>query len=178
MNVLTKGVIVILVAACCTLSAVHAIDTTITLNGKIVAAACTIETRLTDGLEVNLGSAKNIQMQHPGDAGNWRSFTLKLFNCPLGTTKSTVTFIGTPDSDDATLFANTEPSATAASKVGVQMADDDDRTTVLSNTSTMTVNVDGNQQAIFPLAVRLYTPTGGVQAGKVSCQVLVSFTYQ
>ncbi|MEX2944478.1 fimbrial protein [Serratia fonticola] len=147
--------------------------------GKVIAASCTVNPVLVGGQEVNLGTLGRTQFQHASDAGEWKSFTLSLTNCPVGTSQTAVTFTGTPDSTDATLFANTEPAVTAALGMAVQMAKDANRNEVLSTGSTMTVNVDTfTGTANFPLAARLYTPSGGVQAGQVSSSVLVNFTYQ
>lgn len=156
---------------------VEAADVTIT--GKVTAASCTVSPILVGGLAVNLGTLARTQFQNASDAGDWKSFSLNLTNCPTGTTDSTVTFTGTPSGTGGTLFANTEPVTTAATNMAVQMAKDADHNAVLSNGSTMTVNVDTlTGTATFPLAARLYTPSGGVQAGQVSSSVLVNFTYQ
>lgn len=158
-------------------SKVEAADVNIT--GNVTAAACTVSPALTGGQTVDLGTLGRTQFQHAGDTGNWKSFTLNLTNCPGGTSKSTVTFTGTADGTDGTLFANTETAATAAPNIAIQMAKDTDHSAILSNSSTMTVDIDSlTSTATFPLAARLYTPSGGVQAGQVSSSVLVNFTYQ
>ncbi|MBK5071720.1 type 1 fimbrial protein [Budviciaceae bacterium CWB-B4] len=154
---------------------VHAADVNIT--GRVTAAACTVSPILAAGQEVNLGSVGRTKFQNANDTGDWKSFTLNLTNCPTGTTKSTVTFNGTPDGTDNTLFANTEPSASAATNMAVQLAQDADHNVILSNNSTMTVNIDAGS-ATFPLAARLYTPLGTAGVGQVSSSVLVNFTYQ
>lgn len=150
----------------------------INVTGKVIAAACTVDSGLASGQTVDLGTLGRTSLLHPGDAGDWRSFTLSLSNCPPGSSSSTVTFTGTPDSHDVSLFANTGPALTAAQNVAVQIAKDSDRSIILSNTSTFTVAVDSSHNAIFPLAARLFTPVGGVQAGAVVSTVLVNFTYQ
>lgn len=150
----------------------------INVTGKVIAASCTVSPGLAGGQTVDLGTLGRTSLQHPGDAGDWRSFSLNLSNCPPGTSSSTVTFTGVPDSDDASLFANTEPALSSAQNVAVQMAKDSERNVVLSNASTFTVAVDSSHNATFPLAARLFTPVGGVQAGAVASSVLVNFTYQ
>lgn len=156
---------------------VEAADVTIT--GKVIASSCTVSPVLVAGQEVNLGTLGRTKFQFANDTGDWKSFSLNLTNCPAGTSQTTVTFTGTPDGNDATLFANTEPAATAASNMAVQMVKDADHSAVLSTGSTMTVNVDTlTGTATFPLAARMYTPSGGAQAGNVTSSVLVNFTYQ
>lgn len=151
----------------------------VTITGKVIAASCTVSPVLAGAQMVDLGTLGRTQFQNASDGGGWKSFSLNLSNCPASTTQTTVTFTGTPDGTNATLFANTEPVATAAANMAVQMAKDADHSAVLSTGSTMTVNVDTlTGTATFPLAARLYTPTGGAQAGQVSSSVLVNFTYQ
>ncbi|MBK5143074.1 fimbrial protein [Budviciaceae bacterium BWR-B9] len=143
----------------------------------MTASACTVNPILAAGQEVNLGTQGRTKFQAANDAGAWENFTLNLTNCPAGTTQSTVTFSGTPDGTNSTLFANTEPAASAATHMAVQMVKEADHNAILSNNSTMTVNISAGS-ATFPLAARLYTPLGEAGAGKVSSSVLVGFTYQ
>lgn len=151
----------------------------VTVTGKVIASSCTVSSSLAGGQDVNLGTLGRVRFQNANDTGDWRSFSLNLTNCPAGTSQATATFTGTPDGTNTTLFANSEPMATAAPNMAVQMVKDTDHSAVLSNASTMTVNIDTLAgTATFPLAARLYTPVGGAQAGQVSSSVLVNFTYQ
>lgn len=150
------------------------------LHGNVIAAACTVSMTLAQGQSVSLGELGRSKFQRSGDADpNWHNFSLDLTLCPAGTTRSTVTFTGTPDGVDATLFANTASSGAAATNIAVQLSKQSDNTAILSDGSTMTVNVNtGAGTATFPLAARMKTPTGDVGAGIVNSTVLVDFTYQ
>ena len=151
----------------------------VAVTGKVIAASCTVSPVLAGAQEVNLGTRGRSQFQFANDAGDWKSFSLNLSNCPAGTSQTKVTFTGTPDGTNATLFANTEPVATAAANMAVQMAKGGDHSAILSTNSIMTVAVDTlTGTATFPLAARMYTPSGGAQAGNVTSSVLVNFTYQ
>lgn len=168
-----------LLPALAVLPGTQALAADVTITGKVTAAACTVNPVLVAGQTVDLGTLGRTRFQNANDAGDWKSFNLTLTNCPAGTTSSTVTFTGTPAGTGGTLFANTEAAATAATNMAVQMAKDADHNAVLSNGSTMSATVDTTAgTATFPLAARLYTPTGSVQAGQVSSSVLVNFTYQ
>lgn len=148
--------------------------------GLVVAAPCTVSPVLEAGQSVSLGSLSSSKFKNPGDADTtWHNFSLELTNCPGGTTQSTVTFSGTADANDATLFANTEPPASAAPNMAVQVSQQSNNSVIVSNGSTMTVNVNTqNGTASFPLAARMKTPKGNTQAGNVTSTMLVSFTYQ
>lgn len=165
---------------CLSAWSVNAADTTITIGGKVISATCTVGTTLAAGQLVELGTLGSNNLQKAGDADPaWHNFSLELTNCPTGITSSTVTFSGTPDNYDSTLFANTEPQSSAAENVAVEMSKQSDNSTILSNNSQMTVNINTLAgTASFPLAARMKTPTGGVHAGHVSSTVLVDFIYQ
>lgn len=80
---------------------------TIDITGTVVASPCTVNGG-DESLDVNLGN--NIEadeMSSPGNATNWKNFSLKLTNCPPSTTSFSVAFAGTADSDDASFYANT-----------------------------------------------------------------------
>lgn len=161
------------------LSTGEALAADVNITGKVIAAACSVSTSLSSGQQVDLGTLGRTKFQFANDAGEWQSFSLLLNNCPEGTKRSTVTFTGTADENDATLFANTEPETSAAKNIAIEMAKDADHSVVLSNNSTMTVDVDTTgKSATFPLAARMYTSVGGVQTGTVTSTVLVNFTYQ
>lgn len=157
---------------------VMAIDAYMLVKGKVVASACTVETGLAGGKTVDLGTFGRTKFKHSGEAGDWVDFTLNLSNCPPGTTKSTVTFTGNPDSDDATLFANSEPTESAATHIAIQMTKGNDRNAILSNNSSWEASVDSGRNIVFPLSARMITPAGSVRAGQVSGSVMVNFTYQ
>jgi minor fimbrial subunit len=168
-----------LLSALAVLPGTKAQATDVTITGKVIASSCTVSPVLAAGQTVDLGTLGRTHFQAANDAGTWTSFALNLTNCPAGTTSVKATFTGTPDGTNSNLYANTEPAATAAPNMAVQMADDANRSTVLSTGSVMSVTVDTlTGTATFPLAARLYTPTGGAQAGQVSSSVLVNFTYQ
>ena len=151
----------------------------VNITGLVIAPSCTINPVLVAGQPVSLGSPRSDTLQNSGDADPvWNNFTLELTHCPLATSSSTVTFTGTPDADDASLFANTEPVGSAASNVAIEISRQSDHSAIISNGSTLTERVATVTRTVsFPLAARIKTPTGNVTGGAVSASVLVDFTY-
>ena len=151
----------------------------VNISGKVIAAACTVSSSLAAGQAVPLGTLGSTSFQSSGDADpTWHPFTLDLTNCPAGTTTSTATFSGTPDVTDDQLFANTEPAASAATNIAVEVKQSNN-SSIVHNGSTMTIEVNATARtASFPLEARMKTPLGNVQAGNVSSTMLVDFTYQ
>lgn len=171
------GTLLFITGIFCSAGNVKSATTNINLDGKITAAACTVETKLANGLNINLGKTLYTSMQNSGDGGAWSDFSLNLTSCPRGTNRSTMTLSGIVDNDDSSLFINTATGESAATNVAVQLANQTNRSQILSNNSQVTVAINNNQ-ASFPLSARMYTPSGGVTPGLVKTTVLVNFTYQ
>ncbi|MCU6208169.1 fimbrial protein [Enterobacter cloacae] len=152
---------------------------TLNVTGIVKAEPCTVEPILETGLAVSLGSLSASLFQNSGAADSmWHNFSLKLNNCPAATAKVTATFSGKPDITDGTLFANLESSGDAAKNMAIQVSKQSDNSDIISNNSTMSVNVNPtDNSATFLLAARMISPLGNAVSGKVSSTMLVSFTY-
>ena len=86
-----------LLATFCALftATLQAADVTITVNGRVVAKPCTIQTKEAN---VNLGDLYTRNLQQPGSASGWHNITLSLTDCPVET--SAVTAIVTVSTDN------------------------------------------------------------------------------
>lgn len=73
-----------LLATFCALftATLQAADVTITVNGRVVAKPCTIQTKEAN---VNLGDLYTRNLQQPGSASGWHNITLSLTDCPVKT---------------------------------------------------------------------------------------------
>ena len=73
-----------LLATFCALftATLQAADVTITVNGRVVAKPCTIQTKEAN---VNLGDLYTRNLQQPGSASGWHNITLSLTDCPVET---------------------------------------------------------------------------------------------
>lgn len=67
-----------LLATFCALftATLQAADVTITVNGRVVAKPCTIQTKESN---VNLGDLYTRNLQQPGSASGWHNITLSYF---------------------------------------------------------------------------------------------------
>ncbi|CAI2065856.1 type 1 fimbrial protein [Serratia fonticola] len=174
MNKFAKGLIAALVVGSCSLAA-HAADTTITLNGRVTAAACTINNSgsytytMPDVTAATLNAANSF-------SSTWKTFDVILSNCPAGTSSVTATFDGTADSNDPNKYANAT-GASYANNVSVQLQNRSGTPADKGRTSTMTVNVDGARNATFDLQARPYSTPGNATVGDINTVVLMNFTY-
>ncbi|ASG17118.1 type 1 fimbrial protein [Salmonella enterica] len=148
--------------------------TNIDITGTVVASPCTVNGG-DDTLAVNLGN--NIQaddLSTPGNGTNWKSFVLKLTDCPASTTSFSVAFSGTTDDDDAAFYKNTG----TATHLKLELVSKDGNTTY-SNGATL-------ENVLIPADTRAYNldmkaravSTGLVMPGTIKGQVQATFTYQ
>lgn len=147
--------------------------TQININGVVTASACTVENGATP-VNVPLDPIGATNMATAGQTGAWKTFSLKLINCPVSTTVSTATFSGTPAGSDAAKYTNTG----TATNIEIELQNATN-SAVLSNGQTYVTNVDSaTHQAVYNLQARAYTVEGSVMPGTIVGTVQASFTYQ
>lgn len=169
MSGLMKGMWLVMAAGMIS-SAVQATD--LNMTGIVLASPCTVDTG-SISQDVDFGQLHNTDLRTAGDASEWKPFEVKLTNCPASTTSVKVTFSGTRDSTNATLYAN----AGSATNAAVQMAQTANKSLVQGDGSSMTVAVNAQHNAIYALAGRVMS-TGGTGPGTFRSVVQMSFTYQ
>ncbi|MEN0614295.1 fimbrial protein [Klebsiella indica] len=146
------------------------------VKGNIYFLPCNVSTD-TKYQEVDFGTFLKSDFQTPGTASEWKTFNLKVENCPPGTTKATVKFDGITDSDDATHFAN-QAASNPAQNIALQVTNAG-HTITYKNQDQMTIDINsGNATGVFPLAARLYSTQGAVTAGRFESVVQLTFTWQ
>lgn len=153
---------------------IQAADTTITINGKVTAAACTINNGGT--YTITMPDVTAATLNTPSSYGAWESFNITLSNCPAGTSTVTATFDGTPDSQDALKYANSLGTG-YAKNVSVQVQNRSGTSSDKGKNSTMTVDVDESKNATFDLQARPYSSSGNATVGNITTLVLMNFSY-
>lgn len=93
----------------------RAVDVTITVNGRVVAKPCTIQTKEAN---VNLGDLYTRNLQQHGSASGWHNITLSLTDCPVET--SAVTAIVTGSTDNTGYYKNEG----TAENIQIELRDD------------------------------------------------------
>ena len=151
-----------LLATFCTLftATLQAADVTITVNGRVGAKPCTIQTK-----------EANVNLQQPGSASGWHNITLSLTDCPVET--SAVTAIVTGSTDNTGYYKNEG----TAENIQIELRDDQDAT--LKNGDSKTVIVDEiTRNAQFPLKARAITVNGNASQGTIEALINVIYTWQ
>ncbi len=159
-----------LLATFCALftATLQAADVTITVNGRVVAKPCTIQTKEAN---VNLGDLYTRNLQQPGSASGWHNITLSLTDCPVET--SAVTAIVTGSTDNTGYYKNEG----TAENIQIELRDDQDAT--LKNGDSKTVIVDEiTRNAQFPLKARAITVNGNASQGTIEALINVIYTWQ
>ncbi len=149
--------------------AANAADVTITINGQVVAKPCTIA---TTNANVALGNLPTFSFVNAGSTSDWKTVTLDLTNCPIGTSSVKATFTGTSDST-GTYFSNQG----TAGNIALQLADSSGNN--LTNGGSLTSAVsDSTLSTAFNLQVRAITPAGNVTQGTIQSTIDVTYTWQ
>ncbi len=163
------GVRFLLATFCALFTAtLQAADVTITVNGRVVAKPCTIQTKEAN---VNLGDLYTRNLQQPGSASGWHNITLSLTDCPVET--SAVTAIVTGSTDNTGYYKNEG----TAENIQIELRDDQDAT--LKNGDSKTVIVDEiTRNAQFPLKARAITVNGNASQGTIEALINVIYTWQ
>ena len=145
-----------LLATFCALftATLQAADVTITVNGRVVAKPCTIQTKEAN---VNLGDLYTRNLQQPGSASGWHNITLSLTDCPVET--SAVTAIVTGSTDNTGYYKNEG----TAENIQIELRDDQDEIT---------------RNAQFPLKARAITVNGNASQGTIEALINVIYTWQ
>lgn len=159
-----------LLATFCALftATLQAADVTITVNGRVVAKPCTIQTKEAN---VNLGDLYTRNLQQPGSASGWHNITLSLTDCPVET--SAVTAIVTGSTDNTGYYKNEG----TAENIQIELRDDQDA--ALKNGDSKTVIVDEiTRNAQFPLKARAITVNGNASQGTIEALINVIYTWQ
>ena len=151
-----------LLATFCALftATLQAADVTITVNGRVVAKPCTIQTKEAN---VNLGDlyTSNAEKERKNIA----------LNCPVET--SAVTAIVTGSTDNTGYYKNEG----TAENIQIELRDDQDAT--LKNGDSKTVIVDEiTRNAQFPLKARAITVNGNASQGTIEALINVIYTWQ
>lgn len=166
MTILKKGKWIILLYSAF-IASVSASDVTITVNGKVVAKPCTIETTKAT---VDLGDLLTFNFIAAGSTSAWHDVTLNLTNCPVGTSQITATFSGTADSSG---YYKNQGSAGS-----IQLELQDSGGAKLNNGSTKTIQVDNNTlSGRFPLKVRALSVSGNATQGTIQSIINVTYTW-
>lgn len=164
------SVIILTLFYICNASA-DTVSATIEVTAKITALPCVVDTD-TVNKPVDLGSVFAHNMT-AGTGSEWKEFELSVHDCPANWTKAVVTFTGTPAAEDG-YFAN---SGTGADGLVLQITDRS-HSVNYGNNDQMTVDIDTDRRASFPLAARMYSPEGSASAGDFSSVIQIDFTYQ
>lgn len=142
----------------------------IRLQGRVVAAPCVVEQQ-----SVNVSLGDNIKMSDLVVAGSftpWVAFDIRVYNCPLNTAYSTITFSGTADESNPDFRYQNNGTATG---VAIELLAQDG--TPLGNGKSMVGSI-ANQEFTWNLRTRAFTETGSVKPGTVSTVISATLTYQ
>lgn len=152
------------------IGALHAEPVNINITGNVVASPCVVNNSETN-VSVDLGQTIQASDFDKAGAGSTpKAFNLSLASCPLGTSKVIVTFTGTADTAQPTMFKNTG----TATELAVELSS---AGTVLGNNSSLTQSVAADKTVVYNLSARAVSASGSVMPGSVASVIQANFTY-
>ncbi|CAI0798856.1 putative fimbrial protein SthD [Serratia quinivorans] len=143
---------------------------TVNITSNVIAAPCVIDG--AGSLDIKLDDIVVSKLQKSGDTGPFKSFDLKLKDCPAATTKVTASYTGTASPLSANSFINTG----TASQLVLYLQDSASKEIAPNTTRQVDVN-STSKTAVFSQKVQIYAK-GLATAGTVIGNIVVSFTYQ
>lgn len=153
---------------------VYAGDFVINIEGGVLSGPCIIDAGSANQT-VNFGKMAIYNIDQVGDGSSWQYFTIKLRNCPADIETAVATFTGRTSSYDPTVFANSG----TASGLGIQLAQRDFASVIISNGSRMEIPVGPNQTAEFAVGARVVRLSdASVNTGTINGVVQFTITYQ
>ncbi|MBY5924134.1 MULTISPECIES: fimbrial protein [unclassified Halomonas] len=169
------GLTLALFSAC----SAQAADGTITFNGEIVAANCTIPTADTS---VTLPTVSTSAFGAAGTRAGQKAFQLAL-TCTAGTTgaqKVAVRFTGDDSQVDPTTGLFLLDATSTAQNVGIAVYDaNDDWVKAANNASTPAVDiVAGSGTTLIPLTAWYQSTAAAVTAGTVNATGAIEIVYE
>ncbi|MDX6842943.1 MAG: fimbrial protein [Hafnia sp.] len=153
-------------------------QTAVMVTANVVASPCVV---LSPNLTIPLGNIEASTLESANVYTAWSEMTstatIKLANCPAGTTEVLMTFTGPPDPNGGVgSFLNMDTGTGAATNVSVQLKPSGS-TDPIRNNEVMDIPIETGA-ALIPLSARLYTKSGGVTPGRVSSVINVAFSYK
>ncbi|WP_211465553.1 fimbrial protein [Collimonas silvisoli] len=143
---------------------------TITAEGVVYAAPCTLEAGLTQ--TIDLGRDKIQALNVAGSESRPQPFVIRFDKCPASSSKVNIKFDGVADPGDATVFKN----AGTAIGLGVRIYPKDQQTPV-SPGATQSARIT-NAQAELAFLATIYSSAGNAQAGSIDVTVPIVLSYE
>src|SRR5690606_13216089 len=131
----------------------------INFTGEIIDSACTVVNGLSNPLNVSLGKVSKSAFTGSGSTTSTTRVSIQLKDCPETVTSASVTFGGTPDSNNKDILAVTSGTG-SASGVGVQLLDKTENPLSLYTASAAYTLTPGTTTNDLQFGAR-YIQTGG-----------------
>ncbi len=157
-------------------TAAHASDGTITINGQVNAATCTVAVTGTSGSTVTLPTVATTVLAAAGNTAGQTAFSIGLTGCSAGVTKAATYFEAGPNVNAAGRLNN----PVGAANVNVELVNSNGTTPIVIGSAAPTTGIGS-----FPVAsgsatlnyFARYYATGAATAGAVATSVTFSMVY-
>lgn len=150
----------------------------IDMSGTVVATSCDVNAADTTQT-VFIGSFGSNTFHSVGDVSASADLRIRLTDCSSGIAGATVTFSGTPDSNNGKLLAlsDTSGARAMASGVGVEILDSSRKSLAINTASESQPLVEGDNN-ILTFYLRYQATKMPVTAGNASAVMYFDLSYQ
>ncbi len=145
------------------------------ITGTVTTDSCTVSTD-SQSLQVPLGDVVTGMFVRPGDTSPEKRFVIKLTDCDEGITGATITFSGTPDSNNSDLLKVTKDTDSATG-IGVGVISDISAKPIPLGKATATKALtSGDNTLVYWL--RYQSTLDTVTAGSANAVMYFDLTYK
>lgn len=167
------GLALVLAMGLCTSVLSH--DGEVKITGTIQDNTCELAPD-SQSKKVLMGSVATKQFMHTGDVAPAKPFSINLQNCGPAASEATVTFSGTPDSENGDLFA-LENGTDAAKGLALGIYDNDGKRIAPGGTSRGVVLTADQTSVELRFSARYEAVTEGVTAGRADATATFIVNY-
>lgn len=139
------------------------------VNIRVKSYSCNVSSK-----NIDLGNIAARDLISPGDATDYKNFSLDFTACSIDTTKFSATFTGEISQLNSGMFSN----AGTAKNIAIDLKEQLTESSIINN-STLMGDIDMSTNSYtLPLKVRAVAPIGNVYPGTISGVLAVTIKYQ
>jgi major type 1 subunit fimbrin (pilin) len=152
----------------------NAADGTINFEGSVLETACTATTSTPT---VQMGAISKAALGAAKVTSLGKPVSITLSSCPAAATKATITFSGTPDTDDSKLFKIVAGKGTAATGIGLALYDENGTTLIVPNAISEEKTLSGTTDTVFKFTAKYMATKDAVTAGDANASTSFTVNY-
>lgn len=170
-----KKILLVLSFLSASVSSVYAADGTVNFTGSVLDPACTATATTAS---VAMGAISKSALSSVGATSQGKTVTITLSACPAAATSATITFSGTPDSDNSQLLKLTAGSEnSAASGIGIALYESNGTTLIPPNTASASKTLSTEANTAFNFIAKYMATKAAITGGDANSSTSFTINY-